>query len=176
MKLPLQISLRYLFGGKRNLVNIIAKISIFGVAGMTAALIVILSVFNGFDMVVRGLMNQVDPDIKIESLRGKTFQVDSIKKQQIIALEGVRHFVENIEETALFQYEKHQLISVIKGVDSNYVQCNGVPDATFVGGFVLKDNFNNPMCVLGSDIASKLQVVVNGFHYLKIYDQYATSI
>ncbi|MBR6177206.1 MAG: ABC transporter permease [Bacteroidales bacterium] len=169
MKLPLQISLRYLFGGKRNLVNIIAKISIFGVAGMTAALIVILSVFNGFDMVVRGLMNQVDPDIKIESLRGKTFQVDSIKKQQIIALEGVRHFVENIEETALFQYEKHQLISVIKGVDSNYVQCNGVPDATFVGGFVLKDNFNNPMCVLGSDIASKLQVVVNGFHYLKIY-------
>ena len=169
MKLPLQISLRYLFGGKRNLVNIITKISIFGVAGMTAALIVILSVFNGFDMVVRSLMNQVDPDLKIESLKGKTFLVDSTQKSQIIALEGVKHFVENIEETALFQYEKHQLISVIKGVDSNYVQCNGVPDATFVGGFVLIDNFNNPMCVLGSDIASKLQVVVNGFHYLKIY-------
>lgn len=169
MKLPLQISFRYLFGGKRNLVNIIAKISIFGVAGMTAALIVILSVFNGFDMVVRGLMNQVDPDLKIESLRGKTFHVDSTQKSKIMALNGVRHFVENIEETALFQYEKHQLISVIKGVDSNYVQCNGVPDATFVGGFVLKDTFNNPMCVLGSDIASKLQVVVNGFHYLKIY-------
>ncbi|MBP5369560.1 MAG: ABC transporter permease [Bacteroidales bacterium] len=169
MKLPLQISFRYLFGGKRNLVNIITKISIFGVAGMTAALIVILSVFNGFDMVVRGLMNQVDPDLKIESQRGKTFIVDSVKKQQILALDGVRHFVENIEETALFQYEKHQLISVIKGVDSNYVQCNGVPDATFVGGFVLKDKFDNPMCVLGSDIASKLQVTVNGFHYLKIY-------
>ena len=169
MNLPLIISKRYLFGGKRNLVNIITKISMFGVAGMTAALIVILSVFNGFDMVVRGLMNQVDPDLKIESIRGKTFLVDSIQKQQIIALDGVRHFVENVEETALFQYEKHQNISVLKGVDSNYVACNGVADNTFVGGFVLTDALNQPMCVIGSDIAGKLQVMVNGYHYLQIY-------
>lgn len=169
MNLPLIISKRYLFGGKRNLVNIITKISMFGVAGMTAALIVILSVFNGFDMVVRGLMNQVDPDLKIESVKGKTFLVDSIQKQQIIALDGVRHFVENVEETALFQYEKHQNISVLKGVDSNYVACNGVADNTFVGGFVLTDALNQPMCVIGSDIAGKLQVMVNGYHYLQIY-------
>lgn len=169
MNIPLIISKRYLFGGKRNLVNIITKISIFGVAGMTAALIIILSVFNGFDMVVRGLMNQVDPDLKIESIRGKTFLVDSIQKQQIIALDGVRHFVENIEETALFQYEKHQNISVLKGVDSNYVACNGVAENTFVGSFMLNDDNNQPMCVIGSDIAGKLQVMVNGFHYLQIY-------
>ena len=169
MNLPLIISKRYLFGGKRNLVNIITKISMFGVAGMTAALIVILSVFNGFDMVVRGLMNQVDPDLKIESVKGKTFLVDSIQKQQIIAIDGVRHFVENVEETALFQYEKHQNISVLKGVDSNYVACNGVADNTFVGGFVLTDALNQPMCVIGSDIAGKLQVMVNGYHYLQIY-------
>ena len=169
MNIPLIISKRYLFGGKRNLVNIITKISIFGVAGMTAALIIILSVFNGFDMVVRGLMNQVDPDLKIESIRGKTFLVDSIQKQQIIALDGVRHFVENIEETALFQYEKHQNISVLKGVDSNYVVCNGVAENTFVGSFMLNDDNNQPMCVIGSDIAGKLQVMVNGFHYLQIY-------
>lgn len=169
MKLPLQISLRYLFGGKRNLVNIITKISIFGVAGMTAALIVILSVFNGFDMVVRGLMNQVDPDLKIESLRGKSFLVDSTQKSQILNLPGVRHFVENIEETALFQYEKHQDISVLKGVDSNYVNCNGVAGATFVGDFLLRGEFNEPMCVVGSDIAGRLNVMINGFTYMKIY-------
>lgn len=169
MNIPLIISKRYLFGGKRNLVNIITKISIFGVAGMTAALMIILSVFNGFDMVVRGLMNQVDPDLKIESIRGKTFLIDSIQKQQIIALDGVRHFVENIEETALFQYEKHQNISVLKGVDSNYVACNGVAENTFVGSFMLNDDNNQPMCVIGSDIAGKLQVMVNGFHYLQIY-------
>lgn len=169
MNIPLIISKRYLFGGKRNLVNIITKISIFGVAGMTAALIIILSVFNGFDMVVRGLMNQVDPDLKIESIRGKTFLIDSSQKKQIIALDGVRHFVENIEETALFQYEKHQNISVLKGVDSNYVACNGVAENTFVGSFMLNDDNNQPMCVIGSDIAGKLQVMVNGFHYLQIY-------
>ena len=169
MNLPLQISLRYLFGGKRNLVNIITKISIFGVAGMTAALIVILSVFNGFDMVVCGLMNQVDPDLKIESVKGKTFLVDSTQKQQILAINGVRYLVENVEETALFQYEKHQNISVLKGVDSNYVYCNGVAEATFVGDFELYDPYHNPMCIIGSDIAGKLQVMINGFHYLKIY-------
>ena len=95
--------------------------------------------------------------------------VDSIQKQQIIALDGVRHFVENIEETALFQYEKHQNISVLKGVDSNYVVCNGVAENTFVGSFMLNDDNNQPMCVIGSDIAGKLQVMVNGFHYLQIY-------
>ncbi|MBP5503387.1 MAG: ABC transporter permease [Bacteroidales bacterium] len=169
MNLPLLIAKRYLFGGKRNLVNIITKISIFGVAGMTAALIVILSVFNGFDMVVSSLLNQVDPDLKIEPAKGKSFVIDSLKKQQILNIKGVKYFVENIEETALFQYEKHQNISVLKGVDSNYVHCNGVADATFAGAFMLRDQFNEPMCIIGSDIAGKLNVVLNGFHYLKIY-------
>ncbi|MCQ2975180.1 MAG: ABC transporter permease [Bacteroidales bacterium] len=169
MNLPLEISKKYLFGGKLNLVNIISIISMLGVAGMTCALVVILSVFNGFDVVVSGLMNQVDPDLKIESIKGKSFLIDSLKKSEILKIEGLKYFVESIEETSLFQYEKHQNISVMKGVDSNYVFSNGVADATFVGEFVLEDELNNPYCVLGSDIASKLDVMINGFTYLKIY-------
>ena len=89
MRFPLYIARRYLFAKKsQNAINVISGISMLGVGVGTMALVVILSVFNGFDEVVRSLFNSFDPDIRITPVRGKVFLPDE-RFDQIREMEGV---------------------------------------------------------------------------------------
>ena len=77
MNLPFYIAKRYLLGKKsQNAINIISGISVLGITTGTMALVIVLSVFNGFDSVVKSLYNTFDPDIQISSMEGKTFTPD----------------------------------------------------------------------------------------------------
>ena len=88
MRLPLFIARRYFFQAKnrRNAVHIISWISLLGLAFGTAAMIVVLSVFNGFEGLINSLYNHFDPELKIVSERGKFFQPDSLQLKKISAL------------------------------------------------------------------------------------------
>ena len=118
MSLTIDIAKRYLFGKKStNAINWITGISVAGIAIGTAALILILSVFNGFEGLLSGLFNAFNPDIKIELKEGKLFDLDSIPLAELKQVEGVEFVSKTIEDIALFEYKGSQKVGTIKGVD-----------------------------------------------------------
>lgn len=117
----LDIARRYLFGKKStNSINVITAISIIGISIGTAALILILSVFNGFEGLLSGLFNAFNPDIKVVPIHGKFFSCDDALLKKLDALPSVAAVSASIEEVALFEYKGVQEIGMIKGVDNAY--------------------------------------------------------
>ena len=168
MKFPLFIARRYLFGKKnQNAINIISGISMLGVGVGTMALVVILSVFNGFDEVVKSLFNTFDPDIKITAREGKVFTPDE-KMNALADLPGVLHISEVLEENALLKYDKKQHIATIKGVDQSFMKVTGIDSMVYDGEMKLRDQ-NRGYAVVGQGIAYNLQVGLNFINPLFVY-------
>jgi ABC-type lipoprotein release transport system permease subunit len=114
VKLSFYIAKRYLLGKKsQNAINIISGISILGITTGTLALVIVLSVFNGFDEVVKSLFNSFDPEIKISATEGKTFVPDPALTQTIGELPGVLALSEVLEENVLLLYGDRQHIATI---------------------------------------------------------------
>lgn len=125
MNVPLFFAFRYLFARKsHNVINIISAISAAGMAVGTAALIIILSVYNGFDDLVRSTMNTVDPDLKVVPVQGKTFVPEERQSawDAVQALEGVESCCRVLEESVFVSYDEHQAAARARGVDSLYEQ------------------------------------------------------
>ncbi|MCF8227108.1 MAG: FtsX-like permease family protein [Bacteroidales bacterium] len=168
MRLPFYIARRYLFGRKnQNAINIISGISMMGVAVGTMALVVILSVFNGFDEVVKSLFNAFDPDIKITIIEGKVFTPDE-RFQKLKELPGVLHYSEVLEENALLRYDERQHIATIKGVDASFKEVTGIDSMVYDGEMKLKDK-NRSYAVVGQGIAYNLQIGLNFINPLFVY-------
>ncbi len=136
---------------------------------MSAALVVILSVFNGFDSLISSMVNQFDPDLKVTPAKGKTMILDSHKRSQLGSIEGVEAVAYTIEETALFQYDNYQYIATLKGVDDSYAKVCDIPATVFLGEYLLQDTSGVPFAVLGADIAASLWVQTNGLTPMKVY-------
>lgn len=170
MNLPLKIARRYLFAKKStNAINIITGISVFGIAIGTAALILVLSVFNGFEDLITALFSNFNPDVKIELVKGKSFEPDSSKIAQIEALEGVDIVSKSLEEVAFFEYRKNQDFGILKGVDDNFKKVTGIDSTVFEGKYKLKQGDRN-MLVLGGGMRNKLAVNVGDqFELMKVY-------
>lgn len=112
------IALRYLFSKKsRNVINIISGISAITVMVITAALIILLSAFNGLESWVISLFNHADPPLKIELLEGKMFDIDSSLTQKLKNVEGVEDVSPVLQDNALFMYGDKQYIGVLKGIN-----------------------------------------------------------
>ena len=121
MNLPLYIAKRYLFSKKsHNAINIISGISVCGVALATLALVCTLSVFNGFHDLISGFFTHFDPDLKVEAVKGKTFEPDSSSLAAIRALPEVEVVSLTLEDNAMAKYKEQQTMVTIKGVDDNF--------------------------------------------------------
>ncbi len=141
MNLPFFIARRYLISKKsHNIINLISGISMVGVAVGTAALIIVLSVFNGFESVVVSLFSVFDPDIEITVSQGKTFHAGEIHADQIRSIPGVISYTEVVEENALLYYKKKQFLATIKGVDSLYQKHSPVDSLLVTGKMLLQDD------------------------------------
>jgi len=163
------IAKRYLFARKsRNVINIISAISVVGVSIGTMALIVILSVFNGFDNLVQSLFNSFDPDIKITIKEGKTFSSGAERIQNLKKLKGVLYMSEIIEENALLKYDDRQYIVTVKGVSDEFINMSGIDSMIIDGEFILKENKNN-YAVIGQGVALNLAVGLNFITPINIY-------
>lgn len=159
MNFPLYIASRYLVSKKsRNAINIISIVSIVGVAVGTAALVIVMSVFNGFEDLLTKLNNSFDPDIKVMPSRGKTFVPDENFKSAVENCEYVSMVSYTIEENALLQYSDKQLIASIKGVDENYLATTGI-DTMVVRGEPLLRHSGVPCAIMGAGIAYSLGVM-----------------
>ena len=169
MNLSFYIARRYLLGKKsRNAINIISGISVFGVTVGTMALVIVLSVFNGFDQVVKSLFSAFDPDIKISAVEGKTFIPDEAVKAEILSLPGVEAISEVLEENVLLLYGDKQNIATIKGVDESFVEVSGIDSMIYDGSMKLKDR-NRPYAVVGQGVAYSLRIGLSFVDPLFVY-------
>lgn len=158
MNLSLKIARRYLFAKKStNAINIISGISVLGLSLGAAALILVLSVFNGFEELITGMMSSFNPDIKVTTKKGKTFISDTVLVKKIRQLDGVAFLSETLEETAFFEYKNSPAFGTLKGVDDNYIKINGI-DSTVREGRYLLYNEEADFAVLGGGIRNQLGV------------------
>ena len=170
MRLSLYIAKRYLFARKsRNAINVISAVSVAGVAVGTMALIIILSVFNGLEMLVQSIFNTFDPHLKITVAEGKTFEADTAKLTLLSNVEGISCYSLTLEENALLKYGDRQYIAIIKGVDDFYSCVTGIDSTIWDGEFLLKSDKDRPFAVPGIGIARYLGLNINFITPLNIY-------
>lgn len=121
MNCALYIARRYLFSKKsHNAINIISAISVCGVALATLALVCTLSVFNGFHDLISGFFTHFDPDLKVEAVKGKTFEPDMATIAAVRAIPGVEVVSLTLEDNAMAKYKEQQTMVTIKGVDDDF--------------------------------------------------------
>lgn len=155
MKLSRFIARRYLFARKSHqVINLISGIAAAGIAVGCAALVVILSVYNGFDLVVRSLSDAHTPDVRITPAEGKVFACDSRfgfldGDPRVAAACGV------LEERVFVQYGEREKVVTARGVDSLYERATGLRDYVVEGDFELKFGQLNQV-VLGRTVALEL--------------------
>lgn len=120
-----------------NAINIIAWISVLAMLVGTAALIIVLSVFNGFEGLVKGLYGDFYADIRISPQQGKFIEFDSTLQGKISSLKGVRQVSYCVEEKSVILNGDYQTIVFLKGVDSNYINVNNMALHTVRGTYQL---------------------------------------
>jgi len=140
-----------------NAINIISWISITAMVIGTAALILVLSVFNGFEGLVKSLYSTFYPDIKISSAAGKVITLSNEQLQKLKGLSGIKNYSLVTEEKALLQNGDYQSVVFLKGVDENYRYVTGVED------HVVKGNYNvgtadAPLLILGAGVENAVGV------------------
>jgi lipoprotein-releasing system permease protein len=176
LKLPLYIAKRYLVAKKsRNAINVISGVSVAGVAVGTMALIIILSVFNGLELMVKSIFNTFDPDLKITASVGKTFTPDTAKLKLLSMVDGVDCYSLTLEENALLKYGDRQFIGTIKGVDENYSRVTEIDSSMWEGEFILTSENQRSWAVPGMGVAQYLGIRINFITPLFIYVPRATS-
>ena len=156
MNLPLFIARRYLFAKKsHNVINIISAISAIGMAIGTAALIIILSVYNGFDELVKSTLSNVEPDILIAPAKGKVFVPEGEAFDKAASLPWVKGCYQVLEENVFVDYEDHQGIAKAKGVDRAYEEDSPLVGHMTTGTFSLHKG-ELPQMVAGAGLAYKM--------------------
>jgi lipoprotein-releasing system permease protein len=176
MNLPFWFARKYFYSKKvRNVINIISRISQIGITVGTMALLVVLSVFNGFEDVILSLYNSFDPSIKVTAAEGKYIEIDSHQLAKIDQLEEVVYYTPVIEENALIKFKDNQTIATLKALNDEYFFHTGMDTMLLIGEARLQadDVF---YAIPGSGVASKLSLSFIGYdNYLQIYYPQAGS-
>ncbi len=158
MNLPLFFAGRYLFAKKsHNVINIISAISAAGMAIGTAALIIILSIYNGFDSLVKDMLGDFDPDILITPAEGKVFVPEGEVYDWLYGHEDVKNISCTLTENIFISYEGRQSMVTAKGVDWVYEEESPVRNHIRSGEFALHRG-DVPLCVAGSSLAYRLGI------------------
>ena len=164
MNLPLKFARRYIFSQKStNAINIISGISVFGISVGSMALIVIMSVFNGFEGLLGDLIGNFKPDIRITVAEGKVFVPDSSKIARIQSLPEVAYVSQTLEEVVLLEYNNTQNIGRIKGVDNNFRQVTSLDTCLTEGQYKIYDEEKDiHYALVGATLEYTLQIRVSG--------------
>lgn len=131
-----------------------------GIAFSTAALIIVLSVFNGLEGLLRSLYSSFDPEIKIELKKGKSFEVTPELISNVQAVDGVRIVTEVIEDYAYVRYRDADMVVTMKGVSDNFLDQHRLDDHLADGRLVLKEN-NIDYAIIGRGVQYALSVGVS---------------
>ena len=170
-----RIARRYLFSKKsHNAINIISGISSAGVGVGAMALVCVLSVFNGFELLISNMFSSFDPDLKITLVHGKTFDSNSSEFSKVRKLKSVAYFTEVVEENALLRFKTKQMPATIKGVSNDFEKMTRIDSIMYDGDFILNDGAFE-RAVPGVGVAAILGLSAHFIDPLYIYAPKRTS-
>ena len=150
------IALRYLFSKKgHNAINIVSGISAVAVAVVTAAMICVLSVMNGFGTIVEHMFSEFDPVLLVVPAEGQTLRTDAEPILSLYAREDIEAISMQLEQTALVRYKEHQLPARVMGVDSLFTATAHI-DSIITDGFYSVWDGAFERAVLGRGLAAQL--------------------
>ena len=169
MRLAPFIAKRYLIAKKsHNVINIISAISAIGMAIGTAALIIILSIYNGFDSLIRSMMSNVEPDLMISPAEGKVFVPEGETYDWIYEQPSVASMCCVLEEQVFISYDGKQSLAKAKGVDWIYEEESPVRNHLVEGNFTLHRG-DIPLAAVGSVLAYELGLSPRFVSPIEIY-------
>ena len=170
MSFPFYIARRYLFSKKStNAINIISVISMVGVAVATMALVIVLSVFNGFHDMVASFFTQFDPQLKVVPVEGKTVASDDPVLTELRQLPEVDVATESVEDMALAVYAGHQAMVTVKGVDDNFSSLTHINEIVYGDGEFQLHAADLEYGTMGIRLAQELGTGVRFGQYIHIY-------
>ena len=163
------IARRYLFAKKsHNVINIISAISAIGMAIGTAALIIILSVYNGFDSLIKSMMSNIEPDLLITPATGKVFVPEGETYDWIYDQPAVKNMCCVLQEQVFINYDGQQGLALVKGVDWIYENESPVKDHLREGSFVLHRG-DVPLAAVGVGLAYEMGISPRFLSPIEIY-------
>lgn len=169
MKTELKIAWRYLFAKKQfNAIHVITAISSIAVGVVTAAMICVLSVMNGFGTLVEDMFSQFDPDMRITATTGKSFSISQEQKDRLTALPSIDLISETISETALIEFNDKQTPIQIMGVDSAFAKITQIENIITDGSYEVYDGAFD-RAVLGQVLAWKIGIGARFVQSIQIY-------
>lgn len=170
MNVELYIAKRYLFAKKStNAINVISAISVLGVAVATMALVVTLSVFNGFHDMVATFFTSFDPQLKVQPAMGKTAPADDPLLTQVKALPQIDVATETVEDNALAIYGERQAMVTVKGVEDNFAEQTHITDILYGDGKFSLTAANLQYGTIGIRLAETLGTGARWDGFLKVY-------
>ena len=160
---------RYLFSPKsHSVINIVSWVSAVAIGVPVAAMVILLSVFNGFEGLIKQMYSDFDPDIAISPRTGKVFEAAAIDRAQLLEIDGVEQVSFVLEDNALLEYRGQQHIGTIRGVDSLYGAVVPIERMVTAGEF-------RPMhgeveqALVGEGLAYNLGVNINLYDPIRAY-------
>lgn len=170
MNFPFFIARRYLFSKKKtHVINVISIISVIGVAVATTALVVVMSVFNGFQDLMAGFFTNFDPQLKVVPTKGKTAPADDPILTEIRKLPQVEVATETIQDMALAVYNGRQAMVNVKGVDDNFADLTHITEILYGDGNFELHTANLEFGTPGIRLAQTLGTGTRWDGFLKIY-------
>ena len=170
MNFPFYIARRYLFSKKStHVINLISGISAVGVAVATAALVITLSVFNGFHDLVASFLPAFDPQLQVVPTKGKTAPADDPVLMKIRALPEVDVATESVEDQALAVYRDRQAMVTVKGVDDNFAELTHINEILYGDGEFSLHAANLQYGTVGIRLADQLGMTADWEGFLNIY-------
>ena len=156
-----KIAWRYILSKKSTqAINIISIVAVLGLMIGTAALIIVLSVFNGFEDIISGMTGKFNPDLKITAAEGKRWTITQDQLKRLSALDDVQAISQTLEEFVLFEFDGQQNVGVLKGVDTSYLRVTRL-DSTLILGRNLFADTTRVYATLGVGLANTLNIRVN---------------
>ena len=170
MNLPFLFAKRYLFSRKSvNAINIISSISVIGVMVSSAALIILLSSFNGMEELILSMYSKFAPELKIEPKKGKLFATKDPVFEELRKDPRVVHYSEVLQEKVLLQYANKQYIASIKGVEPDALN-KATADSIIVDGAYQLTRDSTALAVLGASVQANLAIAMqNGSEQIQVY-------
>ena len=170
MQFPFYIAWRYLFAKKtHNAINIITLVSMIGIGVGALALVVVLSVTNGFEKLILSQFNAFHADIEITPTEGKTFSVSTFPLETVLQLPGVIQHGEVLEESGMVSYRGKQHLVSLRGVDAAYPVITGIDTLIIQGTYATEHNGRN-VFVLGHGVSLMLNASIHDLlHPIEVF-------
>ncbi|MEM6342279.1 MAG: ABC transporter permease [Bacteroidota bacterium] len=158
MRFILFVARRYFFSRNfGNAINIITLVAVLGIGVCTAALILVLSVFNGLTNFIEDLFSAMDPDIKVVASIGQYMTEDKAMVERLLAVDGVVAVTRTIEGKVVLDYVDNQAIAVLKGVEPDFNNVNQIDTFVYEGNYDFAERNNIPQAIFGNGVAAKLK-------------------